>query len=312
MRAARRQLLRMGTVPVWHGSHPFFVPLRRRRYNHHWLAKTPMSTSALNMTKHHSIRISSGRSFIDADVALDGSWAAVVGHDASDLALYRDREARLPRAFHFPVIRIVDGARLLVVERRALSADDKNAFLVSIERPWEAKRFHVGDGVQDVLVTANHIVCTYFDEGVFGQTPYASEGVTVFNFLGQFVRGYRSTFAEAGVNISDCYAACHVNHDLIAFTPFAEFSLVCWDLGRGSQSIARLPGELRGAKSMTAHADGFFFHSPHDAPDALFHFQNGKSCKVSSHPERLKSLSGGRFLYLQPEEIVVLAPDGAM
>lgn len=258
------------------------------------------------MSGSHQFTLADSRHIFDADLTSDGVWVAIIGQESADAAIFCDQEIRLPRKFRFPNVRVVDRQHFLVVESRVSSANDANAALVNLDAAWAPRYFPVGDGVQDVLITANFIVCTYFDEGIFGATPISHEGVAVFDKCGAFQFGYRTRLKGAAVDIADCYAACHIAGDSIAFSPYDKFPLVNWDLNTGAQSLWRLPGSLHGAQSLVEYRGGYFLHSPRKHPHAVFHWQDGKSKQVAMHAGRLKPLGGGRFLEISANEVSVV------
>ena len=248
------------------------------------------------MIEHYCVDLLGGRTLLDADMSSDGTWIAVVGSETADSAITLGTEIRLHRKFRFPIVRIIDSRRFVVVDARTTSSDDKNATLVSIDTPWKPLKFHAGDGIADVVITPGYIVCTYFDEGVFGNSPISNEGVSVFDFDGKFCFGYQSRLRGAAVDVADCYAACHISGDDIAFCPYTGFPLVNWNLKTGSHSTAHFPAELHGASAMTAFRDDYFFHSPYKSPNVVFHYKNGNYRQIANHTGRLKTLRNGRFL----------------
>lgn len=256
-----------------------------------------------------TVHVSDTEKVFDADVARDASWIALVGQERAESVLYRGESIRLPRSFRFPMVRIIDTDRFVVVDRRASSADAKNAWIVSRHSPWDAVQFHVGDGVQDVLVTEHFLVCTYFDEGVFGDTPYSHEGVAAFDYSGKLVAGYRTRFASAAVEVSDCYAACCISDDAIAFTPFTDFQRVTWNIAAGTQSWITLPGLLHGARTMSENDGRFLYHSPYQANAAVFALERGQVRELARVDDRLKTLCGGSFLQLQADGFSILTFD---
>jgi len=260
---------------------------------------TSYAVSALVMIERHNVEFLGNRTIFDADMSSDGTWIAVVGTDTADSAIYLGTEVRLHRQCRFPIVRIIDRHRFLVVETRTTTPDDKNAMLVSIDAPWKPLTFHAGDGIQDVLVTTNYIVCTYFDEGIFGNTSVSSEGIAVFNFDGGFCFGYRSRLKSAAVEISDCYAACNINGDEIAFCSYIGFPLVNWNLETGSHAVARLPGGLHYPSAITAIRGEYFFHSPYKSPNDMFHYKNGNYRQVATEVGGLKTLRDGKFLRVE-------------
>ena len=258
------------------------------------------------MIEHYSVELLGNRTLFDADMSSDGTWIAVVGSDTADAAICFGTEIRLHRKFHFPIVRIIDHERFLVVDSRTTTSDDKNATLVSVGSPWKPLNFHVGDGIQDILITTNFIVCTYFDEGIFGNTPISHEGVSVFGFDGVFSFGYRSRLRATAVDVSDCYAACHINGDDISFCPYDGFPLVNWSLKTGSHSTARLPGKLHGAHAMTAFRGDYFFHSPYKSRNVLFHYNHGNYRQIATQESRLKTLRDGQFLRVESDGFSII------
>lgn len=256
-----------------------------------------------------TIHVSDTETVFDADVARDGTWIALVGRESAESALYIGDFIRLSRSFKFPVVCIIDEDRFVIVDRWAPTVDVTNAWIASRCTPWNAVRFQVGHGVQDVLVTENFLICTYFDEGVFGGTPYSREGVAAFDFSGNFVAGYRTRFAAAAVDITDCYAACCVRGDTVAFTPLERFPLVTWNIAADTQSWHTLPGQLHGAAAMSERNGEFLFHSPYKAKSAILAIEGGNVRELARVDDRLKTLCGGRFLQLRPDRVSILTFD---
>ena len=253
------------------------------------------------MNSTYSVNNLNGRTLFDADVSSNGNWVAVVGlKDIADTAIYLGNEIRLHRRFRYPIVRIVGHNLFLIVDARAAKSDP-NASLVSLDSPWKPKTFHAGDGIKDVIVTTNHIVFTYFDEGVFGDSPISQEGLSVFDHAGTYRFGYLSRLGSAAVDVADCYAACHVNGDEIAFCPYTAFPLVNWDLRTGAHSTVRLPSELHGLAAMTAHRGEYFFHSSYKSRTAIFHYKAGEHRQIGTYDSRLKTLRDGQFLHLDTD-----------
>ncbi len=258
------------------------------------------------MNDIHKIELPDSRKVFDADLSVNGNWIAIVGGDTADTALYAGTEVRLHRQFRFPNVRIIDQQRFLVVDSHAKTPSDTNASLVSVDSPWRPINFHAGDGIQDVLVTTNHIVCTYFDEGIFSNNPFSIEGVSAFDFSGRFCFGYRSRLKTAAVEIDDCYAACNVNGDEIAFCAYTGFPRVNWNLRTGTHAVVPLPGELHGASAMTSCRGIYFFYSPYKSRHAISEYNEGNYRQIATVEGRLKTLRDGKFLRIEPDEFSII------
>lgn len=258
------------------------------------------------MIEYCNVKLEGGHELFDADMSSDGNWIAVVGSEVADLAISLGTEIRLPRCFRFPIVRLIDHERFLVIDSRAKSECDLNAYLISVASPSRPINFHAGDGIADVLVTTNYIICTYFDEGVFGDCPISAEGVSVFDFTGKFCFGYQSRLTCDAVDIADCYAACNDNGDAIAFCAYTGFPIVHWNLKSGSHIAAQLPDELHGVSAMSAFQGDIFLYSPYKSRNVLFHYKNGHYRQIGTEEGRLKTLRDGRFLRREPEGFSII------
>jgi hypothetical protein len=88
----------------------------------------------------------------------------------------------------------------LLVRCRASGESDRNACVCDASgRPVRA--FHAGDGIQDVQATEDgSIWISYFDEGVFGDTPLGACGLVCLDGQGRLLFDFRD------LGIADCYA----------------------------------------------------------------------------------------------------------
>lgn len=236
------------------------------------------------------------RQLFDADMQDDDSWLALVGDDSADTAVIHDTEFRLNRAFRYPVVRQLGTEGFVVVDRRASSTTDLNGMVFRYDSPSKPISFHAGDGIADLLVTSNFIVTTYFDEGVFGRTPISHDGLAVFDHEGSFQFGYCSRLTARAVRVVDCYAACTITGDDIAFVAYTEFPLVTWNLKTGFHQTTPLPPALHGISAMSADRDEFFLYSPYRTKRALIHYSRGSYKQVAQLDGRMKSIRNGRFL----------------
>lgn len=258
------------------------------------------------MIEQHSVELLGKRKLFDVDMQDDDSWLAIVGHNVANAVIVHETELRLNRQFHFPIIRRLDSDRFVVVDARTSSPTDDNGMIVHVDSPWNPIVFHAGDGIADLLVTSNHIVTTYFDEGVFGDTPISHDGLAVFDRDGNHQFGYQSRLTSRAVDLADCYAACTLSGDEIAFSPYTGFPLVIWNLKTGSHQTSQLPSSLHGVSAMASHRNDFFLYSPYNSKRTLFHFANGNCRQIAELDGRLKTIRNGRFLRIDHSSFSVI------
>jgi hypothetical protein len=201
----------------------------------------------------------------------------------------------VPVVPRFPLIRAVGNERVLVIDSRT-TENTANAHIFSHTGETLAV-FRVGDGVQDVIVLETTIGVTYFDEGVFGRSEPANEGVAFFGLDGQLSWGYLSEIGPGAVDVADCYAACRAGRNQLAFCPYTDFPLVELDPRKRSQSVFLLPQELHGASALSRRGPHTFFHGPYGRKHSILRWSPGEApSMVGSHAGPLRGLDAGRFL----------------
>ena len=135
-----------------------------------------------------------------------------------------------PQRFNYHFFRLLDdGSPLLVGARsRYRSADDvdKNATVFDGESGKVIRRFCLGDGIEDVAVSANGTIWTsYFDEGVLGNygwnDPVGACGVRSWDSDGM----PRYSFDNSDGVIMDCYALNAASDDDVWFYYYTDFKL---------------------------------------------------------------------------------------
>lgn len=118
------------------------------------------------------------------------------------------------------------GARCMYYEK---PGPEKNA-VIADEMGNVVKKFCLGDGIQDCIVTdSGDIITSYFDEGVFGnfgwEQPIGSSGLIVWSQNGEIKW-------QADSNICDCYALNIDEKNHIWYYYYTDFNLVKTDLKR--------------------------------------------------------------------------------
>src|SRR5213078_4860815 len=110
----------------------------------------------------------------------------------------------LPEALRFPQVASIDEETALVVDSRA-GRDRKNAWIIHDSGVIKGN-FFAGDAIEDLVVTENFLVTTYFDESALSSNGIEGNGVAVFDMHGDFQFGYREVFSTDSVDVADCYA----------------------------------------------------------------------------------------------------------
>jgi hypothetical protein len=148
-----------------------------------------------------------------------------------------------------------------------------------------------------VVVTDNHVVLTFCDEQVYGGDELMRHGLVAYDFDGNVALRYQDD-VEGAVDIADCYAACHVRDDTIAFYAYDDFDLVLLDLAT-KQQVAHPTPTPRGHSAISIHDDVAYLHAPYHS-DELYRWRIGSPTmeSVGRFPRRqgLRGLRDGRFV----------------
>ncbi|MEL6546885.1 MAG: hypothetical protein AAFQ82_19825 [Myxococcota bacterium] len=170
----------------------------------------------------------------------------------------------------FPIVRRMPDGGAIVVDARTKPGVE-NAWIVSAAGEQSAS-FYLGDGVEDVLVTSEHVVETYFDEGVYGRRGPNTHGVSAFSHQGKFQFGY--TELEGASN------------------------LVLLDLRKQAVEIVPLPSSApTGFSGLSSHGDTFWFHAPYDSYELFSWDLRSTSFElIGQYSSNLRGLPGGRFI----------------
>jgi hypothetical protein len=114
----------------------------------------------------------------------------------------------------------------LLVRGRADDEQDANAHVYGSDGSW-LRSFHAGDGIEDVQATERgNVWVSYFDEGVFGNTPLGQSGLACFDAGGEPV--FRLTDLADSVlkSMADCYALNVCSDREVWLYFYTEFPLV--------------------------------------------------------------------------------------
>jgi len=131
-----------------------------------------------------------------------------------------------PTAENYHAVQPLPRDRWVLVRGRAGGEDDRNAHVYEADGT-PAHSFHAGDGIADVQATERgSIWVSYFDEGVFGDTPLGRSGLACFDRDGQPAFHLGNLPDPVLTSMADCYAlnVCSDRETWLYF--YTDFPLV--------------------------------------------------------------------------------------
>ncbi len=225
-------------------------------------------------------------------------WVAVVGEENDFSMISHVGKSKLPKGCKYPIISFLDRAHVVLVNSRIERQGVVNAWVLSLYDGSVKQSFSVGDAVENIVVTKDYIVVSYFDEGVFGDIAPSDQGIGVFSKNGEYVLGYRSSILGA-VEVADCYAMSHVDKNKIVFFPYTDFEIVILDIDKKEQQVFQTPVELHGAGKISFLDDNVYvLIGPYKERGHAFYFDvNKKEIKKFKIPDFRFSIGGaqGKF-----------------
>lgn len=225
---------------------------------------------------------------VDVDADEYGRYIALLDNSVVCTAAWR---IRLRFTFEYPLIRELDEERFLIVETRQLTTDNGHIFTTAGQRLLS---FNAGDGVEDVLIQASHIVISYFDEGVLGGTKPASDGLAVFDFAGQQVFGFNSSQPHF---ILDCYCICRQGKDSILAYTYTDF--VLWEICLTNYRVSQIatPADVEGATALTTFQKDIIFYSSYAYKTSFLWWDRRTRVRRLPAPQApLRGIGNGKFL----------------
>jgi len=195
---------------------------------------------------------------------------------------------------HFPIIRELNSKEFLIANLRNKN-DNENAFIYDFNGNLKTK-FKAGDGIEDIVINADKIVITYFDEGVFGDDGYNNNGLSIFDFNGNFQFGFNQN--QQGLVIHDCYCICKIDDRKIAFYAYDFFNVIELDLNDFTITKLETPNIFEGANAMSKLNNKYIFHSSYYSKNEFFEWNlsNNSVKKIGEYNSTLKGLLNGSFL----------------
>ena len=232
----------------------------------------------------------------DFDVREDDSWVGLF--ERSDGLYVADSHGHsfpLGQRVRYPILRAVGFDRVVVADARPVPTTP-GGLVISLSGQTLCS-FSVGDGIQDLLVLDDAIVVTYFDEGVFGGTAPSEQGLAFFDLQGTLLGGYQSVFGAEAVDVADCYAACVLGRNRVAFSAYTGFELVLLNPRARVQDVHPLPKELHGASALSMRGEDAYLYGPYGHKRGVFCWRSGSAPRfLGEHSGPLRGLRAGRFL----------------
>jgi hypothetical protein len=246
----------------------------------------------------------------DFDVRADGTWVGVFDRpDGMHVVHSNGPSFPLKGVYRIPVIRFLDDELLISLDRGG-SSDELGARVTTSSGVQQCV-FDPGYGIEDVVPLRDQIAVTYFDEGVFSNTSPACHGLAFYDFGGRLVGGYRDLFGSAAVRIFDCYCACRINPDRLAFSPYEDFSLIQLEPQSRLHDVVALPDALHGARALSIRGDQVFLFGPRPWSDVIFSWRRGaEPTAIGRHTGRLRGLEDGRFISVSERGFTILTCGG--
>lgn len=246
----------------------------------------------------------------DFDLAEDGAWVGLFRRADGLSFVHSSRFAafRTEATLEAPRVRWLGADRIVIAGSRSGGGSPNGHVFSSTGELLAA--FDAGDGVQDVVSFGDLFVISYFDEGVFGATSPSNQGVAVFDRDGKYCWGYTSRLGSDAVEVADCYCACRLDADHLAFSPYTSFPLISLNLRTGAQRVLEVPEVLHGATALSTHGRHTFFFGPYASKDRLFRWAPGEPpVDLGRHAGPLRGLGGGRFVATSERGFALLQPD---
>lgn len=249
--------------------------------------------------------IDTAAKILDIDTDSFGNYIAITDKYEVITPLFR---TQLPGDQRFIMIRQLGDTVFLVV---SLGVERTNNAWIYNSEGTLLQSFFAGDGIEDILVFENKIVCTYFDEGVFGNEGPNTEGLAVFNFQGQMLYGFNS---NANWLIADCYCACKMSSNTVLFYPYADFPMIALNLDSFTTERYETPVDFRGAHVMTYSRGHVILHGTYRNKENFFLWDmtGNKAKKFGAFSGRLKGLENGKFMCFLDNGFGIIDPVSIM
>jgi hypothetical protein len=233
----------------------------------------------------------------------DGNWATL------DLP---------PTAENYCPVQPLPKGEWLLVRGRAADEGERNAYVHAANGEL-VRSFHAGDGVADVQTTERgRVWVSYFDEGVFGNTPLGASGLALLDRRGRPLFCFTDLGAGPLVqSMADCYAlnVCSDRETWLYY--YTDFPLVRL-LDRKLGGCWRMP--VHGSNAFAVDGMRVLLGGSYERKDSLFlvHLDILASQELKPADEKGKPLRRFRpfgrrhHLYLATQEALYVVDVGSL
>jgi len=160
----------------------------------------------------------------------------------------------LPHQSRYGWIRELDAERFLIIGEQVGTSDTGHIFDYTGRK---LLTFDAGEYIADVLVQANRIVVSYFDQAA-GERPPSRDGLAVFSFDGRQVFGHNS---DINGFILDCYCMCKLGKDSVLAYTYTGFPLRELRLTDYRLTQQPTPTDFKGASALSFDRGNVVFYS---------------------------------------------------
>ncbi|MFC4686530.1 hypothetical protein ACFO4P_06225 [Epilithonimonas pallida] len=231
------------------------------------------------------------------------SYGKFIAITSQNNLIGNDFKFELKNEFHFPIVRYLNNENLLIIDDNDQITN--NAFILDFEGNI-IKKFNAGIRIQDVIITKNKIVISYFDEGILGKNGPNNEGLTVFNFNGELRYGYKSSTGDN--NLIDCYCLTNFGNKKVVFYGYTDFKLHELNLETYEVTSYETPKEFLGATSISSKNDNLIFHSSYEDKTSFYiwNLHANEVEKIESEEKKLIGTDNGSFFKFDKKHFTLI------
>lgn len=232
----------------------------------------------MNTILHTEVLLSEKEAVLNSYRLYDADWkdkyglVLLVKRKQKIFILWDGSSSEIPVNMSYPTVRWVDKERILLIDTRN-DADRQNAFILKKDGSIYSS-FNVGDGIADAVIGAEGIWISYFDEGIFKEEGFSTEGLVLFDFEGNSVFSYHSDLPEAPF-ISDCYGLVKGKGAAIWLFPYTEFPLVQVDAGNFTSY--EVPEGLHSSTAISVRGNIAYFVKGAGSEEVLYRWEIGNT-----------------------------------
>lgn len=227
-------------------------------------------------------------SILNLDASEYGNFIALLDNGEVWTAAW---QIHLTQQFQYPLIRVLDEQRFVVVDARRGATN--NGFIFTNDG-HQTGQFNAGDGVEDVLVQAGRLVISYFDEGIMGGQLPSSDGLALFDFSGQQLFGFNSSWHPF---IVDCYCVCKYGGNELLACPYTDFPLHELNIHTHQLTTVPTPPEVEGAQALSPFQEWIVFYVPGPYQTGFYYWDRKERVQHAPFPPaQLRGIGNGKFL----------------